>query len=457
MATFVASLTSPKSNQSAMAVSSILKQGLAYSASTLAETAAFELPKLGATLLVGKYLGIKALPGIGVVNPALSLQILDVGENFIFGSYRPDPSLNQAGQTAGRTDDIKKGASSETKAPVVSFTAKGLQAYSLQFIEGTSAHTDESLSAGYTPYNAQEFPSLRGGPKKNNIVYSLGYIPPSTILSDVDKDTVAAQPRDGGKGEGSEKIVVAAKSARSGTRLSSQPGAGAKIFNSPEPESALYDSMGNLSVRRFSVSYPIESTNADGTPSTSTTNLIEEFAQSYRFFVIDKTPNSEFSVFDWQDGEDPKTLAAGFSSCTAPSMQSVTTDIKEGTWEFTRTFVTGISSGRITLRKGLVRTETGFYLWMLNALRGLLTRRTLEIVSYRGGSIHDGVVFHQAKNLRKFSTCVWTLHNCIPIAYHPSQDWDAENGKVQVSEIEIHYEWFEEKSGNIYPQKNVAS
>jgi len=183
--------------------------------------------------------------------------------------------------------------------------------------------------------------------------------------------------------------------------------------------------------------------------------IIEEFVQTHRFYVADVT-GDEQSVFEWEENSTPKTLAAGFSGCTAPRFEIESKEIKEGTWEFPRVFCKGANAQSITLSKGLVRAETGFYLWILNAMRGKLTRRTIEIVSYgRGGSLQSSKrLWLQPNQLRDVSVCVWTLYNCYPLGYRTGQDWDADSGKIQIAELDMHYEWFEESAGKLY--KGVA-
>jgi phage tail-like protein len=179
--------------------------------------------------------------------------------------------------------------------------------------------------------------------------------------------------------------------------------------------------------------------------------IIEEFVQTHRFYVADVT-GDEQSVFEWEENSTPKTLAAGFSGCTAPRFEIASKEIKEGTWEFPRVFCKGANAQSITLSKGLVRAETGFYLWLLNAMRGKLTRRTIEIVSYgRGGSLQSSKrLWLQPNQLRDVSVCVWTLYNCYPLGYRTGQDWDADSGKIQIAELDMHYEWFEESAGKMY-------
>ena len=136
-------------------------------------------------------------------------------------------------------------------------------------------------------------------------------------------------------------------------------------------------------------------------------------------------------------------------------MEGVTTEIKEGTWEFPRLFLTGMQAGKITLSKGMTKATTGFYLWILNALRGLLTRRTLQIVSYGRGSVSNTWSedpkdpWRLPQQLRGSSTAVWTLFNCIPIGYHAGKVWGASSGEVQIADLDVHYEWFEEAAGAI--------
>jgi phage tail-like protein len=173
----------------------------------------------------------------------------------------------------------------------------------------------------------------------------------------------------------------------------------------------------------------------------TTPQTIEELIQQHRFLVFDATVagGSPLSVFDWEDGQARQSLAAGFSYCDSPSMTIQTEVIKEGTWEFPRQIPVAVEPGRLVLQKGMTRTLTGFYLWIEGFLRGNIARRTLKILAYgrnnRGWSV---------PNTTRRVYGEWTLYNCAPIRYAAGQGWDARTGEIQIAEMEISYEWFEE-------------
>jgi phage tail-like protein len=283
-----------------------------------------------------------------------------------------------------------------------------------------------------------EFISLR----KENQGPAAGKI---SSLSNIDRDTAAADPLRGEEAKTPEAITGKDARVNSKGRFS------------------ILDKAGNFkresrisNVRRFSKRVTFGAKD----------NIIsEEFIQQHRFFVVDTTTPGGLNVFEWDETSPPTTLAAGFSDCTAPAMEGVTTEIKEGTWEFPRLFLTGMQAGKITLSKGMTKATTGFYLWILNALRGLLTRRTLQIVSYgrveqvpyqsvsSSGRAALGTPANDPwrlpNQLRGCSSAVWTLFNCIPTGYHAGKVWGASSGEVQIADLDVHYEWFEEAAGAI--------
>jgi phage tail-like protein len=170
--------------------------------------------------------------------------------------------------------------------------------------------------------------------------------------------------------------------------------------------------------------------------------LVEEFIQQHRFLVADVTGDGK-SVFEYEDGKQPNTLAAGFAYCTSPEMNIDVETIKEGTWEFERSVPTGASVGTIELSKGIVSLETGFWLWIQSFLRGRMTRRKLEIFTY-GRSKRGNPGFTSIEQIRANVLGAWRLYNCMPTRYKAGQDWDASNGAIQIAQLEISYEWFEE-------------
>lgn len=198
-------------------------------------------------------------------------------------------------------------------------------------------------------------------------------------------------------------------------------------------------SLGRQAIKRYQVD--------SGGGGTSVGSITEEFLQQHRFLVYDDS-NDALSVFEWSTTDIPNTLAAGFSYCSSPTMAITVEAVKEGTWEFPRSIPTGVEAGKLTLQKGIVRVPTSFYLWLVNALAGKLTRRTLWVASYgrygRQASEKEYTGWADPSKLYDVASSIWKFVNCIPIVYKAGQDWDARSGEVQVAELEIAYEWFEE-------------
>ena len=216
------------------------------------------------------------------------------------------------------------------------------------------------------------------------------------------------------------------------------------------PTGSQQANVGSKSVRRF-------------LSDEDTTQRQQEFAMSHRFYLSDITQDNT-SVFDWEEGTDPRSLTAGFNYCSTLSMAVETESIKEGTWEFVREVPLKVSTEKITLRKGMVTTQSGFYLWLMNALQGNVTRRTLRLVAYgrSGGQrlaavqrLPDGQAlvtqpqnsqgsWGDAKQLYGNRVGVWKLINCIPVGYAVS-DWDADAKAIQMTELTIACELVEEQ------------
>ena len=292
----------------------------------------------------------------------------------------------------------------------------------------------------------KEFKSLR----EENGVTSTGH---PSALSSADKDTGAAQPVSGGDASTYEAEVARghrtgipqrgnSKSKNIFTTVDDMSGAEAKIHSDLRPSTARMSEVkkyGKYAKRNYE--------------QGSDFYGYEEFAQSHRFYVVDSTGDQK-SVFEYEEGKPQKTLAAGFSTCTSPKFELASKEVKEGTWEFPRVFCTGATVQTLTLSKGLIKTETGFYLWILNAMRGMLTRRTIEIVAY-DREPRNSRAWLRAETLPSTSSCVWKLYNCYPLAYRSSQGFDADSGKILVSELDIHYEWFEERVGVVYQGTSI--
>lgn len=168
---------------------------------------------------------------------------------------------------------------------------------------------------------------------------------------------------------------------------------------------------------------------------------LEEYLQRHRFIVFDATGDGR-SVFEWEDGQAVKSLVAGFSSCDAPFVEVVTESVKEGTWEFPRQIPVSVTEGRLIFRKGVIRTETDFWVWIQQALRGNLTRRTIRVLSY--GRDRFQTWGRPEKSRRIWGE--WTLVNCFPVRYQAGDGWDAYSGDVLLAELEVVYEFFEEST-----------
>jgi len=380
-------------------------------------SAALGLPEQFATQAIG----FRALAGVGLINPYLSLvaepAISKVKAAFkatildpIFGKAKPLVMAKVTGTKA--PEEVGKLDSPGKPQADAKFSVTRERPENLRMVSGTQANDQHAPKRG-ARFESGKFPGLRStGGVLPAVSPSSASIEPVTSLND--DGTVRWEPIPVLDNTGTN---IAHSGTSPATAVIRDRGGSGQFFNSPRQT----HSMGYENVRRYE----------------------EDLILSHRFLVLDVTGQDGRSVFEWSENEIPASLAAGFETCEAPTFRIATEEIKEGTWEFPRVVPIGVEANTITMTKGMVKGKTGFYLWILNAMRGLLTRRTLEIVAY-GRAQNPWAPWSAKSDLRPYGVASWKLFNCFPVSYRPGQQWDANTGTPQISELEVAYEWFEE-------------
>ena len=148
----------------------------------------------------------------------------------------------------------------------------------------------------------------------------------------------------------------------------------------------------------------------------------------FRFALRDTSdPTTGGDVFDFGGGIPG---GVGFHAIGGGTMRAETTEIKEGTWPFSRFVVIRGSMEPITIRRAVMPTDSDFYNWFIACLFGdRFTRRNLIL------SMND-----RAGNIARS----WLLHDCLPIRSSPWPELDANSSEVAIAELEIQPEFVEE-------------
>lgn len=143
---------------------------------------------------------------------------------------------------------------------------------------------------------------------------------------------------------------------------------------------------------------------------------VNDFFQQFRFQVVER---SNFL-----------NPVAGFNSVGTPDVSVAEVMYREGTYTYTRK-QSGIPEfSNITLRRGIARTPTDFWNWVLNAIEGREYRTDLEIQH-----------FHRTD--QKAPSATYRCLEAIVTRYKPSDDLAADSSEVAMEELEFAYESME--------------
>ena len=131
-----------------------------------------------------------------------------------------------------------------------------------------------------------------------------------------------------------------------------------------------------------------------------------------------------FSV-EWK-GEKDESVA--FSEVTGLNVSTKVIEYRDGTNKDNTTLkMPGLKTfGNVTLKRGSMPTDNGFFDWFNKIENSTTERRNVNIILLN--EKHDPVI-------------TWSLNNAFPVKYEPGA-LNASDGKVLIESVELAYESF---------------
>jgi len=140
--------------------------------------------------------------------------------------------------------------------------------------------------------------------------------------------------------------------------------------------------------------------------------------------------NTDFlQLFKFRVAEPSNFLnpVAGFSSVSVPDFSEPEVTYREGLYVYTRKYPGIPEVSNVTLRRGVARSATDFYNWVLASINGQEYRTTVEIQH-----------FHRAD--QKQPSARYILKEAFAIRMKTSDDLDANTPDIAMEELEIAFE-----------------
>lgn len=143
-------------------------------------------------------------------------------------------------------------------------------------------------------------------------------------------------------------------------------------------------------------------------------------------------------------------LPAGqFRNCSIPEFSVEATEFREGTRTFARKQPGLATVNNLTLSRGVVKKDSGFYKWMVAVLACQEYKADLLIRQFHRSSWLSGDTPAQPCDLEmggdpasKKPQLAYHIFNAQPTRLKHSGDLDATSGDVAVSELDVAYEYF---------------
>lgn len=100
--------------------------------------------------------------------------------------------------------------------------------------------------------------------------------------------------------------------------------------------------------------------------------LISDLLQQHCFMLYEAAPVDPLAL-------PMLTPLFGFSSVTAPEIQTEVEEISEANWYFKKKVIKGASASNITLERGITFYDSDFWRWMIASLTGDLSRARFDL------------------------------------------------------------------------------
>ena len=116
----------------------------------------------------------------------------------------------------------------------------------------------------------------------------------------------------------------------------------------------------------------------------------------------------------------------GFQSMSVPEMTLETREIKQGNWPYVHQVPTGYQmGGNVTLSMAVLPLNVDMYYWWLQAVNGIFSpRRHLMLAHTRLD--------------KRLPARLLSCQNCIPVAWKPADDFNADTTAVSMESITFH-------------------
>lgn len=168
-----------------------------------------------------------------------------------------------------------------------------------------------------------------------------------------------------------------------------------------------------------------------------------DYLQGFRFHVqlFDSAEGMPNFLNDFTKTATTVGDEAGFNSCTLPELSVETVLYREGTYKFTKKFPGVPEYTDVSLMRGVVKTDTGFYDWVRAAGTGGEYRTGVSILHYQRADIDPETGFGEAipdEAARKYN-----CFECVPVRGKPAADLEGNSGEVSMAEMDFALEWFE--------------
>ncbi len=161
-----------------------------------------------------------------------------------------------------------------------------------------------------------------------------------------------------------------------------------------------------------------------------------DFLQNFRFHVRVFTGH-DFLKFD--PGEVGVSSEAGFQSVTIPEETFEMAEYREGIYKYTKKFPGPPTFTDVSLMRGIVRNDSGFYRWAASQRGGGPYRADIAIDHHHRDDQPIGVGETIAQTAARSYLC----YECAIVRAKPGADLDATSGEVSMAECDFALEYYE--------------
>lgn len=167
-----------------------------------------------------------------------------------------------------------------------------------------------------------------------------------------------------------------------------------------------------------------------------------DFLQSFRFHVKSLNRAGDFPD-PLQFGSDAGINGeAGFQSVTLPELSTEAVEYREGTFKYTKKQPGVPTVSDVTMMRGVVKTDTDFYDWLIRGISGGEYRCDFSIKHFAREDLPDAPSHLEYGDIPEASR-EYKCYNGVPIRVKPAGDLDATSSEISMAEVDVAIEYFE--------------